>query len=1134
MKSLTRLRLINWHLFANEDIDIKNITFLTGANGTGKSTIIDAIQIVLLGDTSGRNFNKAANDRTGRTLRGYLRCETGETADGQIMCLRPGRFTSYVALEFFDDKTNDKFTLGIVFDCYEDDTEEHHFFYLHSAFPENDFSNSHLLDKEQPRPLTYKELAKIASETYKPGDFEFFDSNVSYHEFIKHTLGDLPEKFFTLFKKAVSFSPITDISSFITEFVCDVDYNIDISSMQTNIEQYKLLELEAKKIQTKIDSLTDISRAYDDFKKVKDSLVMADYVTDRANYEACKGDLDSYNATLEKDQKRVEEIGLSLAQYEKQSAELKSEKESYLAKKVGSAGYSLSATLAEKKNQALEKIAALENNYSSISQTMKRYCQDYKQALDKLYSRLMTIQTTFLADNENEEIETFKDLAKEFSSTSDELIKALDERNANEKLLSEFQSEMAALHSQAIKISHLLENSIFDLTSSRDALDKELQEIHEGHKPFNQDYLSVKEALQAALQERHYGAKVESYCDLVDIRDKRWTRAIEAYIFNQKFNFFVDDSFYDEAARLLSKICHDYGFYQVAVVDSSRLLEHGFNAQPGSVAEEVLTSHEGARVYTDFLLGNLKKCETFAEARDSGSGLLPNCSGYRNYASFYLNERKAEVSFIGTKLDEDTVLAKKDQFSALNKDLECYNDLDSYFRALTKLEVLSTSEAKTFQSDIASMKRVDELNEEASRFEQEMKEGDLSEVSVYDKKIQSIDDDLSQIDEEKKALLLEQGGLESQIKTLHDEMIPAKSQALTFLGEKLLQFDQKLVSEKFAPFFEKACASLPLNKIKAQAQTLYVQTQDRLKSTKDKLIDLRSKYVAAYNLSYDTTLENDNGDFEKELTNLSTVMLPSYLTKIEEAHKKAIKEFKDDFIYKLRTSFETIRSQIEELNQALTEVRFGRDSYRFSVEPNRDYLEYYNMITDDLLLNVGDAEDIYLEKYKGVMSDLFNMISDATDQTGDVRAQIIENVQKFTDYRTYLIFDLLVKRGNEEKESSLARTFKRQSGGETQTPFYISILASFAQLYRSSDPDSDSLRLVIFDEAFSKMDGSRIKESVGLLRSFGLQAILSTPSEKLRDLSKEVDLVLVTIHDAKRNRSYIDRYEDTQQKQKEE
>ena len=187
------------------------------------------------------------------------------------------------------------------------------------------------------------------------------------------------------------------------------------------------------------------------------------------------------------------------------------------------------------------------------------------------------------------------------------------------------------------------------------------------------------------------------------------------------------------------------------------------------------------------------------------------------------------------------------------------------------------------------------------------------------------------------------------------------------------------------------------------------------------------------------------------------------------------------------------------------------------------------MIMDPLLLKAGDAEQLFMEKYKTTMDDLFTLISSSTSAKAEEREQVFQNVKIFTSYTTYILFDLLVIRGEGENAQtiSLGRSFKSQSGGETQTPFYIAILASFASLCRANNPkDNNTLRLVIFDEAFSKMDSARIRRSTDLLRQFGLQAILSTPSEKLRDLVSYVDLILVAIHDDRRKRSGLDVYQD--------
>ena len=60
-----------------------------------------------------------------------------------------------------------------------------------------------------------------------------------------------------------------------------------------------------------------------------------------------------------------------------------------------------------------------------------------------------------------------------------------------------------------------------------------------------------------------------------------------------------------------------------------------------------------------------------------------------------------------------------------------------------------------------------------------------------------------------------------------------------------------------------------------------------------------------------------------------------------------------------------------------------------------------------------------------------------------------------------------------------------------------------------SGPASNTMRLVVFDEAFNKMDSDRIIESVRLLRKMNLQAIICTPPDKLPDIAPQADRTLL-------------------------
>lgn len=176
------------------------------------------------------------------------------------------------------------------------------------------------------------------------------------------------------------------------------------------------------------------------------------------------------------------------------------------------------------------------------------------------------------------------------------------------------------------------------------------------------------------------------------------------------------------------------------------------------------------------------------------------------------------------------------------------------------------------------------------------------------------------------------------------------------------------------------------------------------------------------------------------------------------------------------------------------------------------------MIMDPELMegDVGLFARPFQDKYGQLIEKLFSQITTADDTQLNVRKQseLQENIQRYTDFRTYLKFDLETTDQNGTRQM-LSQTLNTKSGGETQTPFYIAVLASFAQLYRVNDTSSfgNTVRLAVFDEAFNKMDSDRIIESVRLLRKMGLQAIICTPPDKVSDIMPIADRTLLVNKD---------------------
>jgi uncharacterized protein YPO0396 len=365
----------------------------------------------------------------------------------------------------------------------------------------------------------------------------------------------------------------------------------------------------------------------------------------------------------------------------------------------------------------------------------------------------------------------------------------------------------------------------------------------------------------------------------------------------------------------------------------------------------------------------------------------------------------------------------------------------------------------------------------------------------------------------------ENGSKKEKLKTIEEETLPKlRAEYIEMETQLQMKFSEDWIESAGNKRYQK---ELSVRKDPAAIEQAFPRELSRSANAKNEfwkeLWELRRRYNDKHKMGYDTDAL-DNGVYETAWLELSENKLPEYHLKIEDARQKAYEQFREDFLSKLQNNINDAKRQIDGLNSALANSSFGDDTYRFRIIPQQDYKRFYDMIIDPMLVEGGYNlfSGQFNTKYKDEIGDLFSLITDEGDRKGaEGRDDYEKRVQTFTDYRTYLSFDLEVI--NREGESQrLSKTLGKKSGGETQTPFYIAVLASFTQLYRTGrDRKANTARIIIFDEAFSKMDSERIISSIKLLRQFNFQVILSAPPDKIGDIAVLVDRNLCVLREGK-------------------
>lgn len=1104
MKSLNRALLIHWLHYDKELVDLKTINFFTGNNGAGKSAFLDALQVVLLGEISAKNFNKAANDRSQRTLDGYLRAER----DGKSTKNRKNKdFCSYIVCEFYDEDKKDYFVVGIVFECYKNGDKKYHFFGYDGEIP------SHCYTEHQV-PMTREQLKKfLLPYKEKSGNVCWTDEASTYRDHFITRTGVHDHKLFSLLKKSIALKEVRRIEDFITENVCDVPEPPDIYTMQENIRNYKEQEKLAQLEQEKLVTLEEISVAFSRLEGTRSLLEQQEFLVLWGQQESHREHLTLFQTKAQS----LQEESQNLAQW------LEAKTQEKVEKKV------LYDQLRYQRDHddAVKEKKRLESLLLSLSATEKTLSGGLEKELAALKEEAQTLMV--LSEQIQQRSPLFPTLHPLAAATEKSYAPFLQAEISlfaqGKDVFTVAESDSGAFAQELSKISHECRQKLEQLAQDIEEKEEHIEKLKKNIKSYPKGVVELRNYLFQRLNTPENPCEVEILADTLEIvqGEEGWRGTIEAYLNTQKFYLMVSPSHYSEGLRLFQQWKQQFHDKDstFGLVDLKKLREKGhISPHAQSLGMKLQTTHRFTQDYIHFLLGDVICCHSPEETRAHRKAVTQDGLVYQGFVLRNFPKRLMETAFIGKKAVELQLKQMEQERTVLLQEQGAYQQSFAPFQNFVQGHWLLRPHYLSHDLLIQENNYLALL--ENARAQESTKEA-LGQCNLFwldelEERIRQLEEALERLEQSEKEGLVKQGELGQYLKHLQTHEIPDAAYALEEkVREIAMRFTDTFRDEVGLPRFAQELARL--GKIEIIVENFRQERKSqttREEKQRDKLINLRQELSLTYTGMLFSADDTQNDSYEEEKQLLLESKLPAYEEKIKAARESAIEQFQNEFIDKLKSNMEQVQQQIKDLNKALKGTQFGSDSYEFLVEPNPAYRRFYDMITSKLRMegDVGLFRMSFASQFEAEQEELFMQLASVDDSPqGKNPSELEKNIKLYTDFRTYLNFDMesTDRQGTKQRLSKVLAT---NSGGETQTPFYVAMLASYAQLYKVHQVGStgNTMRLVIFDEAFSKMDGDRIIECVKLLRTLNLQGIMCTPPEKVSDIMPEVDQTLLFTH----------------------
>ena len=1078
MIELKRLKLINWHNFENVTFDCARLTYMIGVNAVGKTTILDAIRYCL---TTNRNFNALGNKKSGRTLQGSVHAkQRGENA-----YRRPGRTVAYIGAEFWDSVKRTNFVIAVRVES-EGPMQE-----LHPGDQTWYISEDGITLEKLPF-IDPRTGAPSTKEDFKPavGRLSYTRSPSEARDRICRALGigraasPLGKKFNEVFQMGTSMDEIPNFREFLYQYILPQP-ELDLDALQGDRVELENLHAVLAEAQTRAAALEQIVEyGREASAKETDALVNRGAAL-LARAEADAGEHEVWQGHLDAGRRQMAELNAAYETAKNAEAEAR---RSYLA--------AHGAASASGEGRALDAMTEELARKKSALDAASRKVSGLEQTADTVTNLLTVLNRSgFAVEKALWPVSLTEDRLPDLTAALDKLEKPLEEQY------------FAARQSTA------------DLARGQEEKRAELDAVSGGKwvYPHGDAATKVRDAVNAELKSRGMTPDAKIFCELLSVADESWQDCVEACLGDRRFDILVPPNHYAAAKSAFVALGERVGPISLLDTPGIRSANRRADTPPAdSLAAQVESENPLAAQYADTILRRIVCCDTpdtLENYPDSATRDL------LRHHPFRLERLRKPQRYIGLDARRARAGALEEELAALGERRREAAQTEKQLKAAYDQyqNVLRTHALEQLAGLWASRAALDAAK--ADYTAQEQKLADCRENPLLQELYKEEEAREAAWEAARKAVEQVGGDIrvcEKQLASCEAEQTKAVETARQSTAAAEAFFGKYPLLEPLAQERKKGLMTGGRT-ARAAAQTAekaQTKLDDALQSYLSTTLEPAQKeYNERYVCDYPLGLAGVE-QYRAQHESLVRIDLERYAARLEQAQRDCKDRFRKDILFRMKDDIFNARRQFRELNKVMEQLTYGEEVYRFELEPSRDpqLAAFYQVIVDkgnqqmtdgDSLDNLAaTADPVYERQVDELMEKIMADVDENTRARQEGRTGGV-TLSDYVDYRTYLDYDIKVTNRVTGQQAYLSRVSRDSSGGENQAPFYVAICASLLQIYQKSE---NSIRLVLLDEAFSKMTSDRIRPMMELFRRLQLQVLLISTVEKSTAIQPYCDI----------------------------